>query len=961
MVTNASHMKFFLFGVCRGDRSLLYQEDMQWIDVEYAGSNGVLNLNSELGRAMNRRADYSNFLVEAALTLDNKRIQTKKEDETDNLFVHVNSDEEYGGDYDSNLMECISSNNTKPGCLPLVTVIHREEGSGRHIVNERDIINQAKQMCGEEENANNGIKSNDMRPPQCKVIRVDLSHMSLGEQVLILQSTSVLIGAIGTGLHNSVFMRGSEKMNKAIIMFAPLDWSGHVSQFGNEAILNGIHVMIACQQRNNGDETHNKQWHTMAWGAREWRQGPWRTKDSPVEVDLNSFKELFSKAMNLSLSPSPSSSIFHYSRRVPSHHIIVTEVPDHMITYQLLLPPPLPINGDDVDEIGSNTNSTAHQPIPIPLFNNPRLHYDSGRAIACLSFPYWGVATPVQRVIGKGGEVVLQLSLQAYVLLDSIPRAESLVNIEFCLEVGGGSDVVVSCWHHNELSQRSPLIIAISRPEKVFSFHTWLRVHNGYGREKQKWPASDNYYVWNGLNLDSLTQNEKRKDEASLIGGCFRPLLGLPARSIHYMQQQYDVLGSNGGSCLCDLESMAHGTVRPHHQPVIKFGILIEEAESSVDGYDDLGSLWECEEYSKNFPCFTNEMTVSPPNNSSAVENRSACLKKERPPRLPRYIMANACCPESIEIAKNEACLSVMSTATSQELGMTACKAVSLELMSRSAVELAAHEMGLPPQQLWPTPQRPFLFFHLEKCGGSSVRSILASSASRRKVHALIPCYTSHLAEEEEESADTSTTSPFSYTYNPTEKECLQFDLHQLSPSAQKKISVLAMHHVNGFNAWQDLPSVCKKQQAGDGAAADVTTMPFDCFVMLRHPIERTISLFSSRIRVTSTKIGVELSLNSLSAADLTEIIRLESVGIHNRKPNHHDSDLDSSAYGDIFVDAGMSDAACKMLCGATRLHGHSVLDPMPSTLPYDLSTAKAHLSKYVRWIEEGKDRIFFE
>ncbi len=56
-----------------------------------------------------------------------------------------------------------------------------------------------------------------------------------------------------------------------------------------------------------------------------------------------------------------------------------------------------------------------------------------------------------------------------------------------------------------------------------------------------------------------------------------------------------------------------------------------------------------------------------------------------------------------------------------------------------------------------------------------------------------------------------------------------------------------------------------------------------------------------------------------------------------------------------------MSDAACKVLCGATRLHGHSVLDPMPSTLPYDLSTAKAHLSKYVRWVEEGKDRIFFE
>ncbi len=929
---------------------------MPWIDVEHAGSS-MPNANSELGRAMKRHADYSNFLIEAALTLDKQ--QQLKKDTNENFLDHINVNDEEGdkdGYYNSNnnLMECISSNNTKPGCLPFVTVIHREEGSGRHLVNERDIIDQARQMCSGNTNddlysspntTNDGwcrdskIKSSDRwrRRQQCKVIRVDLGRMSLGEQASILQSTSILIGVLGSGLHNSIFMRSD---NKAMIMFAPNDWCNYVTHVGNEAITNDLHVMIACQERNK-DEMYNKQWHTMAWSARAWRQGPWRTKDVPVEVDLEVFKTLLSKAMNLSLSPSPSSS----SHFVPSHHIIVTEVPDHMIIYRLLPPPPMLLNSDDGKS--SSSNSTTHQPIPIPLFNNHFLHFDSGRAIACLSYPYWGVAMPIQQVKGEGGEG-LQLSLQAYVLLDSIP-SESLDHVHFCLEAGEGSDLAVSCWPHTKLSERSPLIITISRPDRRFLLHTWLTVHNGHGRERKKWPGSDNYYVWNGSN-----QNERKREEVSFFsgGGCFRPVLGLPSLPKHRIQQnirnwlrttkqqQYDDVLDSNASCLCDFESMASGII---HQPVFKFGILIDEPESDDE---NLKRLREWEEYSKNFPLATG-MTVSPLNSISMVENRSACLKKEgkQPPHLPRYIMANACSTESIEIAKNEACLSVMTIITSHELGTKVCKAISLELMSRAAVELEAHQIGLPSQQLWPTPQRPFIFFHLEKCGGSSVRSILASSASRRRLHALIPCYTSPPAEEEELATATATDSHsfFSYTYNPSDKECLQFNLNQLSLSAQKKISVLAMHHVNGFHSWQDLPSISNKQEAGGvGAAA----MPFDCFVMLRNPIERAISLFSTRIRVINTQTGVEISLNSLSVADLTAIIRSESDGIGKRRPNH-DSGFDVD---DIFVDAGMSDAACKMLCGATRLHGRRVSDPVPSTLPYDLNTAKDHLSKYVRY-----------
>ncbi len=63
------------------------------------------------------------------------------------------------------------------------------------------------------------------------------------------------------------------------------------------------------------------------------------------------------------------------------------------------------------------------------------------------------------------------------------------------------------------------------------------------------------------------------------------------------------------------------------------------------------------------------------------------------------------------------------------------------------------------------------------------------------------------------------------------------------------RIYFQAMHHVNGFNAWKDLPSVSNKQAAADAS------MPFDCFVMLRHPIERAISLFYGEVQAAAAAI----------------------------------------------------------------------------------------------------------
>ncbi len=179
----------------RGDPSLAYQQDVPWIDVEYAGRS--MNMNSELGRAMERHADYSRFLTEAALTLDKRQPKVMNyillyltdrvirrcgntttkmievvasilgrqfhtlfvlklpilpilfaQEEHEDLLGHVNVND-HDGCY-SSLAECISSYTNKPG-LPLVTVIRREEGSGRHLINERGVVIQAKQLCGDDD------------------------------------------------------------------------------------------------------------------------------------------------------------------------------------------------------------------------------------------------------------------------------------------------------------------------------------------------------------------------------------------------------------------------------------------------------------------------------------------------------------------------------------------------------------------------------------------------------------------------------------------------------------------------------------------------------------------------------------------------------------------------------------------------------------------------------------------
>ncbi len=44
---------------------------MPWVDA--AQDDRSMNMNSELGRAMARYADYSHFLTEAALTLDKQQ------------------------------------------------------------------------------------------------------------------------------------------------------------------------------------------------------------------------------------------------------------------------------------------------------------------------------------------------------------------------------------------------------------------------------------------------------------------------------------------------------------------------------------------------------------------------------------------------------------------------------------------------------------------------------------------------------------------------------------------------------------------------------------------------------------------------------------------------------------------------------------------------------------------------
>jgi len=180
-----------------------------------------------------------------------------------------------------------------------------------------------------------------------------------------------------------------------------------------------------------------------------------------------------------------------------------------------------------------------------------------------------------------------------------------------------------------------------------------------------------------------------------------------------------------------------------------------------------------------------------------------------------------------------------------------------------------------PNPTLTPTPTHPLVFLHLDKTAGTWFRLMLVHTSARElNLSFDVPCY----------AADGSFDEESCFRFSPRNR----FSSQTLEPSP----AIIGGHFQWGD--WGDIPD------------EDVT-----CVVSLRHPYHRVLSLYNQRFR----PLFEGRSLGDLNEDEL-EWLFGNGLGLRLR----------DGAY--TVVDEGLSDAACKMLCGRNEHRGEVVPEP---------------------------------
>ncbi|KAH8049094.1 hypothetical protein JL722_12094 [Aureococcus anophagefferens] len=182
-----------------------------------------------------------------------------------------------------------------------------------------------------------------------------------------------------------------------------------------------------------------------------------------------------------------------------------------------------------------------------------------------------------------------------------------------------------------------------------------------------------------------------------------------------------------------------------------------------------------------------------------------------------------------------------------------------------------------------PTARRPFLFLHHEKTAGSSLRRHVVDAARARGLAFYVPCY------------DAAGTYWEDY-------RCYAFDVANASaanggPNAE--LAVLAGHFEWGV--WDDLESY-------DAAA------PPPCFTMVRHPVDRAVSLYYERVYQRDDIGGARV--NDLPLGEFEWLLRAFKGSAFSR-----------------YRDEGFCDAMCKNTLGLSLHRGR---------LPEDVDARRA-------------------
>ena len=216
--------------------------------------------------------------------------------------------------------------------------------------------------------------------------------------------------------------------------------------------------------------------------------------------------------------------------------------------------------------------------------------------------------------------------------------------------------------------------------------------------------------------------------------------------------------------------------------------------------------------------------------------------------------------------------MSVGSYCYSNHLNPADCSKFTSLVTDLVLVQNDAVRSNLPPLQYQPTSEAPFVFLHHEKTAGSSLRNYIAKASLKAEVGFYVPCFDGEGVYHED-------------------YRCYSFDLSNASSvngGERVDLGVMAGHFQWG--AWDE----------GGGVNDHVEPR---CFVMIRHPVDRAISLYYERV-YTHEQLGGRF-LNNLTVEEWRFILK----------------EFRGSAWG-MYRDEGFSDSMCKMLMGESHWRG---------------------------------------
>ena len=167
-------------------------------------------------------------------------------------------------------------------------------------------------------------------------------------------------------------------------------------------------------------------------------------------------------------------------------------------------------------------------------------------------------------------------------------------------------------------------------------------------------------------------------------------------------------------------------------------------------------------------------------------------------------------------------------------------------------------ERVLPTPLPLPTAEKPFIFFHLRKTGGSAIRPNVARAAARHSLRSFVPC-NEKFRPSNEITAMLSGDAGSKHSLS-----CNQYWLSNPIARSVKKVSVYAGHFYYDSTRWL-------RNDYSDLFRVRRTQLPrptFSCLIIVREPVSRFVSCYTERFERTYGK-----PIEQLTDAELDEAL----------------------------------------------------------------------------------------